>query len=135
MQDPDQAVAELAQRGVVPGAAGPELVVVGPCAGWGVQRAEPLWCRASARRWLRTNRASTTVLLARGAGDRGATGVVLPGAGTLVAVGVVAELAEYPGAEDLTEAGLAPVDLRVRVPAKTRLDLPLQHGDLGCSSW
>jgi hypothetical protein len=42
-----------------------------------------------------------------------------------------AELAEHPGADQVTEAGLAPVDLRVRVPAKTRLDLPLQGHDLG----
>jgi hypothetical protein len=30
VQDPDQPVAELAERGVVSGAAGAELVVVGP---------------------------------------------------------------------------------------------------------
>ncbi len=33
VQDADQAVAELAQRGVVPGAAGSQLVVVGAGAG------------------------------------------------------------------------------------------------------
>jgi hypothetical protein len=67
---------------------------------------------------------------ARGAGDRGLSGVVLPGPGPGVAVGVVTELAEYPGAEQVTEAGLAAVDLSVRVPAKMGLDLLPQSGDL-----
>ncbi len=42
VQDAGQAVAELAQRGVVPGAAGPECVVVGPGARGDGQRAEGL---------------------------------------------------------------------------------------------
>jgi hypothetical protein len=45
-------------------------------------------------------------------------------------MGVVAELAEHPGAEDLTEPGLGAVDLTIRVPAKISLDLALQGGDL-----
>jgi hypothetical protein len=40
-------------------------------------------------------------------GDRGLAGVVLAGFRVGVAVGVVAELGEHPGAEDHTEAGLA----------------------------
>ena len=40
---------------------------------------------------------------------------------------VVAELCEHPGTEDDTEAGLAAVDLNVRVLAKTLLHLPGQH--------
>jgi len=38
---------------------------------------------------------------------------------------VVAELAEHPGAGDRAQAGLGPVDLSVRVPAKMCLHLPL----------
>ena len=71
-------------------------------------------------------------LLARGAGDRGLSSAVLPGPGPGVAVGVVTELAEYPGAEQVTEAGLAAVDLSVRVPANMGLDLLPQSGDLKC---
>ena len=63
--------------------------------------------------------------------DRGAAGVVLAGSCALVAVGVVAELAEHPGAEDLTEPGLAAVDLSVGVATKMGVHLPLQRGDLG----
>ena len=37
------------------------------------------------------------------------------------------ELGQHPGAEDHPEAGLAAVDLNVRVPAKTLLHLPGQH--------
>src|SRR5262245_12836686 len=50
VQDADQAVAELAERGVVSRAAGAELVVVGPCAGRGTQRAErlPVQCGGQA---------------------------------------------------------------------------------------
>ena len=69
---------------------------------------------------------------ARGAGDRRGAGVVLPGPGPGVAVGVVTELAEYPGGEQVTEAGLAAVDLRVRVPANMGLDLLPNSGDLKC---
>jgi hypothetical protein len=42
VQDADQPVAELTQRGVVTGAAGAELVVVGPRAGRSPQCAEGL---------------------------------------------------------------------------------------------
>jgi hypothetical protein len=36
----------------------------------------------------------------------------------VVAVRVITELTEHPGAEDLSQPGLGPVDLNVRVPAK-----------------
>lgn len=65
------------------------------------------------------------------AGDGRGAGVVLAGLGVGVAAGGVAELCEHPGAEDRTEAGLAAVDLNVRVQAKSGLDLALEGGDLG----
>ena len=68
---------------------------------------------------------------ARGPGDRRHAGVVLPAPGIEVAVGVVAELGQHPGAEDRSEAGLAAVDLNVRVLAKTLLHLPGQYLGLG----
>jgi hypothetical protein len=49
------------------------------------------------------------------------------GFGVGVATWVVAELGEHPGAENDPQAGLAQVDLSVRVLAKTRLHLPGQH--------
>jgi len=44
---------------------------------------------------------------------------------------VVSELGKRPGAEHGPKAGLALVDLSVRVPAKTLLHLPLRCLDLG----
>src|ERR1035437_2990291 len=70
------------------------------------------------------------LLLAGGSGDGAGAGVVLAGAGAVVAGGVVAELCEHPGAQDGPQSGLAEVDLSVRVPPKTGLDLPFQGGDL-----
>ena len=43
---------------------------------------------------------------------------------------VVAELAEHPGAEDRSQAGLGQDDLSVRVRPKMRLHLPFHHLDL-----
>jgi hypothetical protein len=45
-------------------------------------------------------------------------------------VRVVSEFGGHPGAEDHAEAGLAQVDLNVRVPAKTLLRLVFQHSGL-----
>ena len=85
---------------------------------------------ASMSRSLWTNRATTTFFFpdARVIGDGG--GVVLAGLAAGVPVRVVAELAEHPGAEDGSQAGLGQVDLSVRVLAKIRLHLPLQDLDL-----
>ena len=49
---------------------------------------------------------------------------------TVPAWDVEVELAEDPGAEDQSQAGLGQVDLSVRVAAKIRLHLPLQGRDL-----
>jgi hypothetical protein len=45
-------------------------------------------------------------------------------------VGVITELGQHPGTENRPEPRLTPVDLNVRVPAKTRLHLALQHQGL-----
>src|SRR5918997_5878050 len=71
------------------------------------------------------------LLLPRLAGDRAGAGVVLAGTRTGVAGGVVAELTEHPGAEDVSEPRLAAVDLSVRVLPKMGLDLLLHGLDLG----
>jgi hypothetical protein len=57
-------------------------------------------------------RAVTVLLFARGAGERGGGGVVLAGPGVRVAVRIVAELAEHPGAEDGSHAGDPPGNSR-----------------------
>lgn len=57
-------------------------------------------------------------------------GVVLAGSGAGVAVGIVAELAEHPRAENGVQTGLGQVDPSARVLAKLRLDPPLYGLDL-----
>ena len=56
--------------------------------------------------------------------------VVLPGSRVGVTSWRVAEFGEHPGAEDGPMPGWERYDLSVRVPAKMRLDLPLQGLDL-----
>jgi hypothetical protein len=61
------------------------------------------------------------LLLAGLAGDRAAGGVVLARLGAGIAVRVVAELAQFPCAEDLADAGLDPsVFLGIPVPTLYR---------------
>jgi hypothetical protein len=64
-------------------------------------------------------------------GDRRGAGVVLPCLGVGVAVGVVTELTEDPGAQDDAKPGSAGVDLSVRVPAKMVGHRRPELGDLG----
>jgi hypothetical protein len=71
------------------------------------------------------------LLLAGLAGDRAGPGVVAARSAVGVAVLVIAELAEHPGAEHGAEAGLAEVDLSVRVLGKICVYLFLQFADLG----
>ena len=131
VQDADEPVGELAQRGVVFGAAG-------ACAGRSRRgrrarrcSAEKAWVmRASMSRSLCTNRAATVFFLPEARVIGLVAGVVLAGLGRGVAVVVVAELGEHPGAEDRPQAGLGQDDLSVRVLAKMGLDLPLQGLDL-----
>lgn len=63
VEDADEPVGELAQRSVVAGAAGTELVVVGASTGRGVQRGERLVINASMSRSLWTYRAATILVL------------------------------------------------------------------------
>ena len=110
--------------------AGALFVVVGACAGRGLQRDWAWGMSASMSRSLCTNRASTTLRLAGLAGDRAGAGVVLAGLGVGVTSWGVTEFGEHPGAKDRSHAGLGQDDLSVRVPAKMLLHLPLQGRDL-----
>ena len=64
------------------------------------------------------NRAATTFFLPDARVIGLVRGVVPAGLAVGVAVRVVAELCEHPGAEDGAHAGLGQVDLSVRVPAE-----------------
>src|SRR5271165_6005647 len=126
VQDADEPVGDLAQGGVVLGTAGAFGVVEGPGAGRGAEGGEGLGHECVGEPVVADEPGHDGFLLARGAGEGAGGGVVLAGFAGGVAVRVVAELAEDPGAEDGSQAGLGPVDLSVRVPAKIRLHLPLQ---------
>src|SRR3954453_13460302 len=78
VQDADQTVAELAQGGVMSGAAGAEPVVVRAGARRGPQRAEGLRGQGVGQPMVADVAGEDDRLLARGAGDRGLPGVVLP---------------------------------------------------------
>ncbi len=118
VQDAHEPVGELPQRGIVFGAPGFELVVVGTSARRGVQCTEGLgheaWVmRASMSRSWCTHRAITTFFLPEARVIGGGTGVVLTRPGVGVAVGVVPELGEHPGTEDGSQTGLGQNDLSV----------------------
>ena len=74
--------------------------------------------------WM--NRAATTFFLPDARVIGAGAAVVLAVLRADVAAGVVAELAEHPGAEDGCQAGLGPVDLSVRVPAENAPSPALQ---------
>lgn len=135
MQDADESVAEAPQRVVVAGAAGAQGVVVGACSRRGVQRGERLQVAHVGQAPVAGESGGDDGFLAGGAGDRGGSGVVFACLGAGVAVGSIAELGQCPGAENFAEPGLGPVDLSVRVPAKTPAHLGLQllglAGELG----
>src|ERR1039457_2360104 len=126
VQDADEPVGELAEGGGVLCGAGAFGVVEGPGAGRGGQGGEGLGHQRVGEPVVADEPGGDDLLLSRRAGDRGGGGVVLAGLAAGVAVRVVAELAEDPGAEDGSQAGLGQVDLSVRAAAKIRLHLPLQ---------
>src|SRR6202167_113188 len=130
VQDADEPVRQPAQCVIVFDAAGAKLVVEGAGAGRSLRRRESPGHERVDEPAVVDEPGRDNLLLARGAGDRAGRGVVLAGLRVGVPVRVVAELAEYPGAEDGTDAGLGPVDLSVRVLAKMCLHLPLQGLDL-----
>src|SRR2546421_5191596 len=92
VQDADEAVGELAQRGVVGGSAGALPVVVGAGAGRGVQRRERLGYQRVDEPVVVHEPGSDGSLLAGRAGDRAGAGVVLAGLGRDIAGTCVAEL-------------------------------------------
>src|SRR5947199_9534611 len=76
VQDADQAVGELAQRGVVAGAAAAELVVVGAGAGRGGQRGEGLPGEGVDEPVVEDVAGKNGLLLACGQGVRAGCGVI-----------------------------------------------------------
>lgn len=129
MEDADETVGELAQGCLVTDLSGAALVVIAAGSGRGREDSEG----SAAERfdeWVVVDLASQhRLLLTRATGDRAGAGVVLAGLRAGVADEIVAELCEHPGAEDLSNSGLAEEDLSIRMPAKMGLALPLQWVD------
>src|SRR5205823_11342310 len=100
MEDADESVGELAPGGVVAGATGALPVVVGPGARRVVQRRERLGHQRVDEPVVVHEPGRDSLLLAGGAGDRAGPGVVLAGLRRGVALVVVTEFGEHPGAED-----------------------------------
>src|SRR5580692_6620268 len=103
VQDADEPAGELAQGGVVLGAAGAFGVVEGPGAGRGAEGGEGLGHERVGEPVVADEPGDDDLLLARGTGERRGGGVVLAGLAAGVPVRVVAELAQDPGAEDLSQ--------------------------------
>src|ERR1700724_3583709 len=121
VQDADEPVGELAEGGVVVGAAVSLFVVVGAGAGGCLERGEGLGYEGIDEPVVVDVPGQGDLLLAGGAGDGAGGGVVLPGLGGGVAARVITELCEHPGAEDRPQAGLAEDDLSGRVRPKMGL--------------
>src|SRR5450755_3400651 len=117
VEDADEPAGELAEGGVVLGAAVALGVVEGAGAGRGGQGAQGLGHQRVGEPLVADEPGGDDLLLPRRAGDGAGGGVVLAGLAAGVPAGVVAELAEDPGAEDRSQARLGQVDLSVRVTA------------------
>ena len=117
VQDADEPVSEPAKCVVVFESFGALLVVEGARSGGCVQRREGPGHQGVDEPVIVDEPGGDDLLLARRASDRGRAAVVLAVLRADVAAGVVAELAEHPGAEDGCQAGLGPVYLSVRVLA------------------
>src|SRR5258708_38545488 len=96
VQDADEPVGDLAQGGVVFGAAGALGVVQGPGAGRDAEGGGGLGHERVGEPGGADEPGPDGLLLARGAGDRGGGGVVLAGLASGVPVRVVSELAAGP---------------------------------------
>ena len=130
VEDADESVADLPQRGVVADVAAAELVVVGADLAVVQDRARRLHMQRVEEPIVVHEPGRHDPHLPGLAGDRAGPCVVLPGFRAGVAAGRVAELGEHPGAEDLPDARLAEDDLSVRVPTKMGLYLLLEEADL-----
>src|SRR5829696_7668961 len=119
VQDGDEPVGEGAEGLVVGSAAGALAVVVAAGATGGGEGGEGLLVEGVGETPVPGPAGQHDAFGAGSLGDRRHAGVVLPGPGVGVAVGVIPHLGEHPGGEDRPEPGLAQVDLSVRVLAKT----------------
>ena len=127
---PTSRLASWRSAAPVAGAAGPLGVVVGAGAGGGLQGGEGLAVEGVAEPVVVHVPGHDGFLLPGLAGDRAGGGVVLAGLRRGVAVRVVAELCQHPGAEDRSQAGLGRDDLSVRVLTEMGVHLSLQGLDL-----
>src|ERR1039457_3925738 len=100
VEDADEPVGELAEGGVVLGAAGAFGVVEGAGTGRGADGGQGLGHERVGEPVVADEPGGHDLLLPRGAGDGAGGGVVLAGLAAGVPAGVVAELAEDPGAEN-----------------------------------
>jgi hypothetical protein len=105
VQDADQAVGDLAQGGVVFGAAGTLLVVVGAGTRRALESRERLGHEGVDEPVVMHEAGQGYFLLAGGAGDRRGSRVVLASLGRDVAARVIAEFREHPGAENRPRPG------------------------------
>src|SRR5439155_14862600 len=115
VEDADQAVAELAESGLVTFAAVAQRLIVSAGTGRALQRAEGPLVDGVAESAVAGVAGQHDTSVAGGAGDRRGTCVVPACRPVGQRVRVVAELAENPSAEHGTESGLAQVALSVPV--------------------
>src|SRR5215510_11570228 len=106
VQDADEPVRQPPQGVVVFESPGALLVVERAGARRGVQRRERPGHERVDEPAVADEPGGNDLLLARRAGDRAGTAVILAGLAAGVPVRVIAELAEHPGAEDRAQAGL-----------------------------
>src|SRR6266566_5789201 len=106
VEDADEPVGELAEGGVVLGAAVAFGVVEGAGAGRGADGGQGLGHERVGEPVVADEPGGHDLLFPRGPGDGAGGGVVLAGLAAGVPAGVVAELAEDPGAGNRPDSGL-----------------------------
>ncbi len=124
VEDADEAVADLAECGLVLDVAVAEGVVVGADFGIVQHRGAGLHVQGVDEAVVVDEPGVDGLRFPGLAGQWCGSGIVLPGFRVGVTAGGVPELGEHPGAEDSPDTGLAEIDLSVWVPAKMLLDLP-----------